>query len=112
LGKEATIHIDELVKPVKQKLRPIPIHIRSAVENELDNLERQGIIEKVNGPTTWVASIVPVIKKRATPNSPVEIRICTDSRDANRAVIRERYKMPTIDEMVTKLTGSRFFCKI
>ena len=89
LGKEATIHIDELVKPVKQKLRPIPIHIRSAVENELDNLERQGIIEKVNGPTTWVASIVPVIKKRATPNSPVEIRICTDSRDANRAVIRD-----------------------
>lgn len=96
---------------MKQKLRPIPIHIRDAIGKELDNLEAQGVIEKVNGPTTWIASIVPVVKKRATANSPIEIRICTDSRDANRAVIRERYQMPTINDMITKMSGAKVFSK-
>ena len=110
--REAVIHIDPNVKPVKQKLRPIPIYLKDAVVKELENLEKQGVIEKVNGPTTWVTSIVPVVKRKPTATSPIEVRICTDSRDSNKAIVRERYKMPTIDEMLTKLHGAKVFSKI
>ena len=100
-NREAVLHIDPNIKPVKQKLRPIPVYVAEAVKKELKNLEAQGIIEKVNGPTTWVASIVPIIKKKASKESQPEVRICTDSRDANQAIIRERNKMPTIKELIT-----------
>ena len=43
--------LDENVEPVAQAPRRIPFHIRKQVENELDRLEKEGIIEKVDGPT-------------------------------------------------------------
>ena len=109
-GQAAKLHINKTIKPVKQKLRPIPIYLEDAIKKEIRNLESQGKIEKVNGPTEWVASIVPVVKGTNSKGE-VEVRICTDSRDANQAIIRERYKMPTVNELVTKLTGAKMFSK-
>lgn len=107
---EAKLHINKAVKPVKQKLRPIPVYLEDAIKKEIKNLESQGKIEKVNGPTEWVASIVPVVKKQ-TKDGVTEVRICTDSRDANQAIIRERYKMPTVNELITRLSNAKFFTK-
>lgn len=109
-GHMAKLHIDKSIKPVKQKLRPIPVHLEDAIKKEIRNLEAQGKIEKVNGPTEWIASIVPVVKGTNSKGE-TEVRICTDSRDANQAIIRERYKMPTVNELVTKLTGAKVFSK-
>ena len=56
------LHIDSSVKPIVQKARRIPFHIRSQVETELDRLENLDLIEKASGPTPWVSPIVPVKK--------------------------------------------------
>ena len=66
------LEIDETVKPVRQAQRPIPFHLRDAVERELLRQEAAGIIERVtakHGPTTWVANLVMVAKDKAIKNA-------------------------------------------
>ena len=57
-GVEVKLHIDQSVPPVAQRARRIPFHMRKKVARELDQLEQQGIIEKVDGPTPWVSPLV------------------------------------------------------
>ena len=102
------IHIDETVQPVAQKCRRTPFHLRDKVEKEIQKLLDEDIIEKVGGePTPWVSPIVTPPKKE-----PGAIRICVDMRAANKAVLRERHQMPTVDELITDLNGSTVFSKL
>ena len=82
---EVKLHIDQSVPPVAQSARRIPFHLRNKVEAELDRLEEQGIIQKVDGPTPWISPLVGISKKNE------EIRLCVDMRMANRAILRERH---------------------
>lgn len=84
-GIKVKLEIDESLTPVRQKLRPIPFHLRDQVKNELENQVVDGIIERVNekmGPTDWVSNLVLVPKS----TDPLVIRITTDSRAVNKAV--------------------------
>ena len=101
------LHIDESVKPVAQPHRRIPFHLRQKVESKIQDLLKADIIEPVEGPTPWVSPIVVVPKKESN-----EIRICTDMRQANRAILRERHLAPTLKEIQAKLNGSVMFSKI
>ena len=71
-------------------------------------LEKNDIIERVDGPTPWVSPIVVVPK----PKRPGEVRICVDMREANRAIKRERHPSPTMDDIVHSLNDARIFSKI
>ncbi len=102
------LHIDDIVKPVIQTHRRIPFHIRKKVEKELQLLEDQGIIEKVEGPTPWVSPIVAMPK----PKNPEKIRICVDMRLPNQAVCRERHISPTVDDIIHDLNGAVMFSKL
>ena len=64
------------------------------------------IIEKVSGPSTWVSPVVVV------PKATGDIHLCVDMRQANMAVKREWYPIPTIDEVLQDLNQSKFFSKL
>lgn len=103
------LHIDESVKPVAQKPRRIPFHLRQKVDKELDKLRKADIIEDVTDqPTPWVSPIVVVPKK----NNPDEIRMCIDMRQANKAIKRTRHPAPSIDDLIHDLNGAKYFCKL
>ena len=108
--KDTTVklHIDETVKPVAQKQRKTPFHLRDKVANEIDKLLKEDVIEKVEDtPTPWVSSIVTPPKKE-----PGAIRLCVDMREPNKATQRERHQMPTIDELIKDLNGAKVFSKL
>lgn len=107
-GEPVRVHVDESIKPVAQPHRRIPFHVRKQVEEKLEQLERDGIIEHAEGPTPWVSPIVVVPK----PQKPNEIRICVDMRALNKAIVRERHVIPTIDDVVSDLNGCKVFSKI
>ena len=86
--------------------RRIPIPLLGKVEEKLKEMEKTGIIEKIEEPTDWCAPIVPVLK----PNG--EVRITTDFKKLNQAVKRERYLLPTVEELLHKLRGSKVFSKL
>ncbi len=65
--------------PVFHRPRPVPFAIQKALGEELDRLERGGIIERVET-SEWATPIVPVLKKNG------QIRLCGDYKvtvDAN-----------------------------
>lgn len=102
---EVKLHINQEVKPIEQKTRRVPFHLREQVEEELKRLEESDIIEKAEGPTPWVSPIVVVHKKNG-------VRICIDSRAINTAIERERHPIPTIEDLIVDLNGAQVFSKI
>ena len=100
------LHIDPSVQPVSQRHRRIPFHVRKDVEAELDRLEKLDITEKVDGPTPWVSPIVVV------PKADGGVRSCIDMREPNKAIKREKHIMPTLDDLISDLNGSKVFSKL
>lgn len=86
--------------------RRVPLPLRNAVKQELERMERNGVIRKVNEPTDWCAGIVPVLKPSGA------VRICVDLTHLNKCVRRERYVLPTVDDSMGMLSGATVFSKI
>jgi len=101
--KQIILYIDPEVKPVEQPLRRIPYHLRDAVEKKINELIDMDIVEHVDGPTPWVNLVVILPKKNDK-----DIRMCLDMRKANEAIVRERYPIPTVDEILQGLNGCNF----
>ncbi len=67
------------------------------------------IIEPVDGPTPRVNPVRPVV---IFPKSNEEIRLCIDMRRANEAIVRGRHPIPTVDEILQGMNGSKTFSKL
>ena len=104
--RQVRLHIDPTFAPVAQPLRRTPFNLRKKVEAKIEELIDMDIIEHVNGPTPWVNPVVIV------PKSNGEIRLCIDMRRANEAIVRERYPIPTVDEILQEVNGSKVFSKL
>jgi hypothetical protein len=102
-GFQVELHIDKSIKPITQPHRRIPFHIRKKVEQELQYLDENDIIEKVERPTPWISPIVAGPK----PKQPDKVSLCVDMRQANRAFQRERSLMPIVDDMINDLNGPK-----
>ena len=92
---------DPLVKPTQHSPRRVPIALRDKVKEKLEDLEGKQIVKKVNIPKEWISSIVVV-------STPSKIRISLDPQDLNKAVIRPKYQMPTLDKLLPKLSKVRY----
>ncbi|CAC5416418.1 unnamed protein product [Mytilus coruscus] len=107
-GGSVKLHIDTNIRPMAQRNRKTAFHLRPKVEKEIHKLLEQDIIEKIgNTPTPWVSPIVTPPKK-----NPDEIRLCVDMREANKAIIRERHLLPTVEELIHDLNNASIFSKI
>lgn len=101
------IKLREGVQPYSVSVaRRVPIPLLDKVEKELQRMKDCGIIEEITEPTEWVSPMVPVLK----PNG--DVRICIDLKKLNQAVQRERYVIPTVDDIIHKLRGSSVFSKL
>ena len=105
--KKVKLHVKPNVKPVVQTARGIPFSLRPKVEKKIAELEELDIIKRAEGPTSFVSPIVVVPK----PNRD-DIRLCIDMHQANQAVERERFPMPTVEETLTEMNGARVFSKL
>ena len=102
---EVKLHIDENVRPVAQAARRVPFHLRKKAAATLRDLESQGIIEPVSvgSSTPWVSPVVII------PYNDETVRLCVDMRMPNRAIKRERYPIPTVDDLIHALNCATVF---
>ena len=105
---QVQIHLNPDVTPVIQPHRRIPFHLRQKVKDELQHLEDMDVIERVTQPTSWVSPLVAAPK----PNNADAVRLCVDMRCVNKAVLRERHVMPTVDDIISDLNGATTFSKL
>lgn len=91
------IQLDKNVQPVAQAARRFPIAMEADVENAIQELLQKNIIERAEGPLTWVSPLVPIRKTDG------RIRLCVDMRAANKAVQRENFPMPNIDAAMASI---------
>ena len=103
LNGESLIRLDPQQTPVQHPPRRVPVALRDRLKSTLDELERNGILATVTEPTPWVSSLVVVPKKDG------RLRLCLDPKDLNRAILREHYPLPTIEEVATRLYGAKCF---
>ncbi|CAF0913527.1 unnamed protein product [Brachionus calyciflorus] len=83
---EIDFYIDKSIKPLK-------------LEND--------IIEEVeNDPTSWLSETVKIPKKGTN-----EIRLCIDTTAVNKAILSEKYEMPTAEDFIYAANGMKFFSK-
>ena len=107
-GYQLKLHQDESIAPVAQPLRRIPFSRREKVAEKRRQLEELGVTEKVNGPTSWTNPLVVVVVEK--PNG--DIRICLDTRQANRAILREKHPVPTVEETLQEISEANVFSKL
>lgn len=102
LEGEYCIRLDNAVNPVQHAPCRVPVALGERLKETLENLEQQGIITPVTTPTSWVSSMVVVPKKSGK-------QICLDPKDLNRAIQRDHYPLPTIEDIATRLHGAKVF---
>ncbi|CAH1232986.1 RTL1 [Branchiostoma lanceolatum] len=107
LPGEYRIQVDPNVEPVVHAPRKFPVSLRDPLKKELDRMEALGVIQKVDEPTEWVNSLVVVEKPKSG-----KLRICLDPRDLNKAIKREHYQLPTLEDISTRLAGSKYFAVV
>ena len=86
--------------------RNIPLPLRNKVKQELDEMEAEGVISKVQQPTPWCTGMVVVKKKNGG------VRICIDLKPLNQCVLREYHPLPKVNDILGQLTGATVFSKL
>ena len=91
--------------PVVMANRRVPIAQRPHLKEELDRLVSLGVITAVEEPTPWVSQIV------LTPKDNGKLRVCIDPHELNKALIRERFTLPILDDVLHELREAKMLSK-
>lgn len=97
--------IDPTVRPVQQKFWHPPLAMRDAIATELRRMEAEGVIEPVDA-SAWMSNLVTARKKDGG------VRLCVNLTAVNKAIIPQRFPLPTMDELTARIAGNTVFSKI
>ena len=101
--------LDPKVQPVHAPIHRIPVAKRERVKKKLDEMVKMKKLIKVEEPTDWCSNMTVVEKVRE--NGEVKTRICLDpSQTVNKAIIRPKYVIPTLQELLPELSKKAHKC--
>lgn len=104
--EQVHLKLNEDTQPIYVKPRTIPYSMKQKVDNELERLQRNGIITLVDT-NPWATPIVPVTKSDGS------VRLCGDYKvTLNKFLEQDRHPMPRIEEIFNSLRGGKKFSKI
>ena len=70
---------------------------------QLDGLD---VIEKVETLTSWINLLIAIEKPSG------DIRMCLNKRQANRAILREKHPVPTVEKTLEEISSAKLFSKL
>ena len=94
-------------RPQPAKPLHLPLEAKQVVHGEIVKLMEAGILEEDKGIKVITSSFIP-IKKEGNRGW----RIVNDLRGANSVVHADNYQLPRIDDLLTKMTGYKYYCSI
>ena len=105
-GPELEFDIDTSVTPTKNPYFHVPAAYLEKARERLKEMEEQGIIERVTGAPQWISGV------SAVPKGQNDFRLVINMRGPNKAIRRQFYRFPSMDDIRRKLHGARFFTKL
>lgn len=98
--------IDPSVQPVQAAYFKVPYAIENLVEQRFEKYDKMKITEDVEGHSAWISGILAATKGKN------DIRLCLNMKNPNKAIRRENYPLPTIDDFTARLNGAKLFSAI
>ncbi|XP_055547651.1 uncharacterized protein LOC129731571 [Wyeomyia smithii] len=105
-GVKIKFSVDDTVPPVRNAYYNIPAAYRDGARRRLEQMEARGIIERVTTAPQWISGM------SAVPKGKGDFRLVVNMRAPNKAIKREYFRSPIIDEMKVKLHGAKYFTKL
>ena len=90
--------------PIQQMVGKVPLHVEKWVDNQVEHLEKMGVVRQSNSP--WSAPVVVVKKKNG------DFRLCVDFRRLNSVTIKPVYRIPDSQSLFNHLSGAKLFSTI
>lgn len=105
-GVNVKFSVNKTIPPVKNAYYNVPAAYRKAARQRLNDMESRGIIEKVISAPNWISGM------SAVPKGKSDFRLVVNMRAPNRAINREYFRLPLLEEMKVKLYGAHYFSKL
>ena len=102
---EYKILLKKDAQPVAHAPRKVPLVLKNKLKMRLNELERNGIIEKADERSEWVHHLVTVEKKDLEKT----LRICIDPSELNKQILDEQSYLPTFEEFSASVNGMKYF---
>ena len=104
LGPPLHISMNPNVTPVQAHPHWCPVTKEPKVAEAIRDMEKQGILKKVTEPTARISNSV----YREKPDG--SLWVCIDpSQTINKAIEVPKYPIPTVDELLPKLSNAKIF---
>lgn len=103
---QVTLDMDPFINPTVQRPCWIPHSMKTAVNNKLEKVRKQGIIEKVEGSMPWLSPLI------ATPKKGGDVTLVLNMRVPNQALTRRWVQRTTVDEILLKMEGTTIFSEV
>ena len=101
-----TIRTNRVFPPLQHTWQKVPIEYHEQIEKALNEMVFKGVITPVSRPTAWVSLLT-------YPHRPDgSLHICLNPKDLNKAMVKEHYKAPTLDEISHCLSAATCFSKL
>ena len=94
------IRVKPHTAPIKQRYRPRNPAMQAIIDQEVAEMEKEGIIEPSN--SAWSSPVVIVKKKNG------KARFCIDFRKVNEVTEKDAYPLPQVTATLDKLRGARY----
>jgi len=100
-----TLHIDPNIVPRALPCRRVPLALEGKLKTTLDSFVQGGVLFVVGEPTDFVSQMAIVEKADHS------LRICINPQVLNRDLKREHFRLPTLDDVLPKLSNAMVFSK-
>ena len=84
-GVRVRFHVDPNVPPVACRKKTIPYHLQAKLDEEIERMERDGVVEDHEGPAPWISNLV------LSPKDDGDLRVTCDMREPNKAILVSQY---------------------
>ena len=102
-GVKAHLFVKPEATPKFYQPRPTPLAMKTKIEEDLDRIEKLGIIEKVDT-SEWATPTIPVVKADGS------VRHCGDYKvTVNPHLDVNQHPLPRPDELFATLNGGQHF---
>ena len=94
------VEVKKNIKVFQQKGRRVPIHLQSAVEAELNKLQKEGHLVELEELREDVCVSPAVIAQKSDGS----IKIALDAKELNEKIVRKRMQMPCLKDLKDRVS--------